>query len=155
MTGRTLRLVALCIMTCSCAQPRLDEFRPSVQAATQNFADAINRGDSVAMAALYLHDPRVSTASDGTLADGWDSVRVDLDEVASGREGHFHIVLGSIKAAPLGREHALVVAPFGLTVVSPTGESKFRGVMTLVLERAGSGWLILHDHESFVPKHRP
>ena len=154
MTGRSLRLFALCTMICNCAQSRSEQFRSSVQAAVQNFVDAINRGDSVSVAALYMHDQRVSTASDGALAAGWDSVRVDLDEVASGREGRLHVVLGSVQAVPLGSQHALAVTPFALTVETRTGESKFRGAMTLVLERAGSEWLILHDHESFVPEHR-
>ena len=74
MTGCSLGLFVLCALTCSCAQPRPGEFRASVQTATQNFVDAINRGDSVAVAALYMHDQRVSTASDGALAAGWDSV---------------------------------------------------------------------------------
>ncbi len=155
MTGRSLRLFALCTLTCSCAQARPEEFRASVQAATQTFVDAINRSDSVTMAALYLHDRRVSTSSDGALRTGWDSVRVDLDEVASGREGRLHIVLGSVQVVPLGSHHALSVTPFTLSVETRTRESKFRGAMTLVLERAASGWLILHDHESFVPAHAP
>lgn len=126
------------------------KLRASVDSALRGYGEAYNRADAAAVVALYSQGSAVSTVSDGQLIRGWPAVRADLDSTIPGLAGRFRLDFGSSDILSLGSNHALVVAPFTLTVAAQQGAILRRGALTLVFERADSGWRVLHEHSSFV-----
>ena len=63
------------------------------------------------------------------------------------------MTLGVIDVEILGSAHALAVAPFSATISTPQGEIQVHGALTLVVEKSGGTWKVLHEHSSVqIPK---
>jgi len=118
-----------------------------VQAFVRSFADAANRGDTKKLSKMFSHEHGVSSINDGEIAEGWDAIRKNNDFL-SVKEGAYRFDLQSIEVTPLGNTHALAVAPLKLTVSGSEESVELSSIMTLVLERTGSSWLIVHEHLS-------
>jgi ketosteroid isomerase-like protein len=118
--------------------------RAEVLAFVRAYTDANNRADVTAMLDMTSHSPGVSSVGNGEIIRGWEAIRKDTDDLV-GKEGLFHIDVGSMDVTMLGSSNALVVAPVTLTVATQRGPVQIAGAMTLVLEKSAKGWLLLNE----------
>lgn len=121
--------------------------RDSVLAAVRAYIDAGNRVDVQAMIDAYSKSPSVSSAGLGDIRRGWEAIRMQSDSLA-GMEGVLRLSLGAIDVTPLGASHALFVSAVAVRVETEGGPVQMRGAVSMVLERVGGAWKILHDHFS-------
>ena len=96
---------------------------------------------------MYSRKAGVTSVEDGEISRGWDAIRTGADELV-GKEGSYKISIGSIDVVPLGASYALAVAPYTITVGAGDTVVQAPSVMTMVLEKSGSKWTIIHDHMS-------
>lgn len=96
---------------------------------------------------MYSRKAGVTSVDDGEISRGWDAIRTGADELV-GKEGSYKISIGSIDVLPLGASYALVVAPYTITVGVGDAAVQAPSAMTMVLEKSGTKWTIIHDHMS-------
>jgi ketosteroid isomerase-like protein len=87
----------------------------------------------------------VTSADNVDITRGWDAIRKDA---ASLSENRYRMELGKVDVVPLGPGYALVVAEASYTFGTPQGALRVRGVLTLVLQKIGGAWKVIHDHSS-------
>ena len=121
--------------------------RDSVLAAVRAYVDAGNRVDVQAMIDAYSKSPGVSSAGLGEIRRGWEAIRAQTDSLA-GMEGLMRISLGAVDIMGLGSMHALAVSSVVVRVETEGGPVQLRGAVSIVLERVGGAWKVLHDHVS-------
>lgn len=121
--------------------------RAEVQTFVKKFVDALNKGDISGTMEMYSRKAGVTSIGDGEISRGWDAIRTGADELV-GKEGSYKISIGSIDVVPLGASYALVVAPYTVTVGAGETAVQLPSAMTMVLERSGPTWTIIHDHMS-------
>jgi len=121
--------------------------RAEVQAFVKTYVDAVNKGDISGTMEMYSRKAGVTSVEDGEISRGWDAIRTGADELV-GKEGSYKISIGSIDVVPLGASYALVVAPYTITVGVGDTVVQAPSAMTMVLEKSGSKWTIIHDHMS-------
>lgn len=127
------------------------QIEQEVQGALKEFVDALNAGDVSRVLAAYERSPRVTSASIGQIARGWEAVRVSADSSLPANAGRYAVSVGSIDVMPVGFRHALAVAPVVLT--TSDGVHQVRGAISTLFERDSSNvWRLLHDHTSLAPK---
>ncbi|MDQ6770523.1 MAG: nuclear transport factor 2 family protein [Gemmatimonadota bacterium] len=128
-----------------------EQVRAQVQDAVHAYTEAINGADVSTVLALYSRGSDATTVANGDITRGWERIRAETDSTLPGLQGRFRFALGSIDVVPLGSQHALAIAPFALTAARQGGEAQLRGAITLVFQRADSGWKIIHEHSSTAP----
>jgi ketosteroid isomerase-like protein len=116
-----------------------------VQAFVRQYTAAINRADAPGLMEMYARVPEVTSADNVDITRGWDAIKRDA---ASLSESRYLIELGRVDVVPLGPGYALVVAEASYTFGTPQGALRVRGVLTLVLQKIGSAWKVIHDHSS-------
>ena len=89
----------------------------------------------------------MSSISEGAITRGWEAIRQDADSQI-GTEGRFKYSVGTIDITPLGPNYVLAIAALSVKVVTEKGDMDLPGAMTLVFEKSGGNWKLLHDHES-------
>lgn len=124
-----------------------DKIRIDVQAFVKAYVEATNKADVTALMEMFSREPGVTSIGDGEVSRGWDAIRTDNDELV-GKEGSYKISIGSIDVTPLGAAYALAVAPYTVTVTTDKGAVQLRSAMTMVLEKSGGKWTIVHEHMS-------
>jgi len=134
----------------ACASPDADRSAGQVATLLARSAAAWNRGDLDGFMAGYAHDSVTSFLSGGHVQYGWERL------YARYREAYF---------APGRSRDSLSFAEARVRVLAPTvafytarfalhrGDSLVAsGPFTLILERRGDRWLIIHDHTSADPR---
>ena len=121
--------------------------RDSVVAAMRAFVDAGNRVDVQALVDAYSKSANVSSAGLGEIHRGWEAIRAQNDSLA-GMEGVMKLSLGAMDVTALGASHTLVVSSVAIRVETDEGPVQLRGALTMVFERVGGAWKILHEHLS-------
>jgi ketosteroid isomerase-like protein len=116
-----------------------------VQSFVRQYTAAINRADASAIMEMYARVPEVTSADNVDITRGWDAIKRDA---ASLSENRYRMELGNVDVVALGSGYALVVAEASYTFGTPQGALRVRGVLTLVLQRIGADWKVLHDHSS-------
>ena len=116
-----------------------------VQKFVRQYVAAINRADAPAIMEMYARVPEVTSADNTDITRGWDAIRRDAASLAKDR---FRMELGRVDVVPLGPGYALVVAEATYTFGTPQGSLRVRGVLTLVLQKTGNDWKVIHDHSS-------
>jgi uncharacterized protein (TIGR02246 family) len=116
-----------------------------VQAFVRQYTAAINRADAPGLMEMYARVPEVTSADNIDITRGWDAIKKDA---ASLSENRFRMELGRVDVVPLGPGYALVVAEASYTFGTPQGALRVRGVLTLVLQKIGGSWKVIHDHSS-------
>jgi len=122
--------------------------REDVQAFVRGFVDATNRADVTAVMEMYSQKAGIASIGDGEITRGWDAIRTGSDEIV-GKEGAYKVSLGSIDVMPIGTLNAIAFAPYAVTITSDQGPVQLSGAITLVLEKSGGAWKIVHEHTSF------
>ncbi len=121
--------------------------RAEVQTFVKSYVAASNLADTNSMMEMISRKEGVTSAANGDISRGWEAIRAEADAIV-GKEGSYKISMGTIDVMPLGAAHALAVAPVTLTIVTPSGTVQLPGAMTLVLEKSGGTWRIVHEHTS-------
>jgi ketosteroid isomerase-like protein len=121
--------------------------RAEVQTFVKAYIEAGNKADITALMEMFSRESGVTSIGDGEISRGWDAIRAENDQ-AVGKEGSYKISVGSIDVMPLGAGYALAVAPYTLTVATAQGDVQLPSAMTMVLEKSGSKWVIVHEHMS-------
>jgi uncharacterized protein (TIGR02246 family) len=124
-----------------------------IRAQVARYVQAVNGGDSQALAALYLGDPRTGSLGDGQVYLGRETIAELLTEVYDA-VGTIQMTIDSVTVLPLGREAAVAFFRY-VWVFGSQPDQPVRGVMTLVYVRTSSGWRVAHDHTSSLPPNTP
>ena len=132
---------------CTAQAPSADAVQREVQEVVRSYVDATNKADVTAMMELKSQSLGASEINDGSITRGWEAIRTSNDAVV-GKTPGYKIALGSIDVVPLGRTHALVIAPTTISFTTDQGASNTSGATTYVLEKSSKGWKILHEHMS-------
>ena len=109
------------------------------------YTAAVNSGKPSAVAALYLNDPRTSSAGDGRIYRGWQRIAELLRE-AYAQAGTIRMTTDSVDVLRLGNDAALAVVRYQW--VRGSTDQALAGAMTLVYTRTRRGWRVAHDHTS-------
>ena len=121
--------------------------RDEVLQFVKSYIDASNKNDATAVMDMISKKPTVSTVVEGKITRGWDAIRNTVDEELGSSDDE-KMTLGVVDVQALGPGYALAMAPFSATETTPQGELQFRGVLSLVLEKSGTQWKMLHEHVS-------
>jgi ketosteroid isomerase-like protein len=139
------------VFLAACASPRAsftDADRAAVAGVLAQQRDAWNRGDLAAFMDHYARGAELVFTSGGRVRRGW---RETFDAYQR-RYGHDRASMGALafevlQVTPLGADGAVVLGRWRLTETASPGS----GVFSLVFERRGSVWRIVHDHTSSDP----
>jgi len=121
-----------------------------VQQAVRAYFEAVNRADPTAIMSQYSRKADATSVFEGDIVRGWEQIRRETDKLA-GTAGDEKWAPGTMDIIFMGEDHALVVAPVNITLHSAVGTEELEGASTLVLERSGGKWKILHEHHSIKP----
>jgi ketosteroid isomerase-like protein len=99
------------------------------------------------MMKMFSKASGVTSIGDGTISHGWRSIQTDAQQFI-GRQGTFKFTVGSVEVTPLGTEYVLAVAPLTVETLGQDDDVEVPAAMTLVLQREGSSWKVIHEHWS-------
>ena len=136
------------VMTAATAQGAPVSARDEVLQFVKSYIDANNRNDATAVMDMTSKKSTVSSVAMGEITRGWEAIRTSVD-ARVGSSANDKVTLGVVDVQALGQTYALAVAPFSATATTAEGDVQLRGILTLVLERTGSQWKLLHEHASF------
>ena len=145
MTHRTLAVLALAAAGCAPVQPPPSDATGVVDAMLQASADAWNRGDLDAFVSDYADQTTTSFVSRGEVRYGFNWIRDNYAPRFEPGVPRDSLRFERVAARALGSEHLLATARFVLFRDDSVTAS---GPFTLVLERFGGEWKIVHDHTS-------
>ena len=114
------------------------------------FNEAWKARDLAFVRSYYAHDPDMLLFFERRQLRGWDKVETLYENMFA------HALAGSVKStysnvdAMANGDFAYVAANFHLQVTNPEGEeSTDEGRVTVVFERRGGNWVVVHRHTSF------
>jgi len=141
-------LVALA-MACAAQQPAADPQAEITEMLTRSAADW-NRGDLAGFMSDYAHDSLTSYVAGGHVMYGWQRLfdRYQATYFGPGKSRD-SLAFEAVHVRPLAPDLALCTARFKLLRGAAVTAS---GPFTLVLQKRGGRWRILHDHTSADPK---
>jgi len=158
-TGEAMKLRVACwtaglgaALLLACSAPKVVPGDPQAEivAMLQRSAADWNRGDLAGFMNDYAKDSLTSYVSSGHVQYGWQALH-DRYQTTYFAPGKFRdsLTFGEVRVRPLTLDLALCTARFelrrGLTVTAS-------GPFTLLLQKRGDRWQILHDHTSSDPK---
>ena len=136
----------------ACAGPRVATGDPQqeIRATLERSARDWNRGDLPGFMSDYVKDSTLSYVSGGHFSYGWQALYDHYQQAYFAPDRHRDsLTFEEIHVQPLTLDLALATARFALH----RGDSVVAsGPFTLVLQRRGQRWLIIHDHTSSDPK---
>jgi len=140
-------VVAAALATTGAATQGAASSRTEVQQLVRGYVDAQNKPDATAVMDMVSRKPGASSVGMGKITRGWEAIRTLVDEdVRSPLTPR--MTLGVIDVEMLGVAYALAVAPFSATLSTPRGDIQLHGALTLVVEKSGGAWKVLHEHTS-------
>lgn len=139
-------------MLAACSAPNVAPENPqaAVVAMLERSAADWNRGDLAGFMSDYAHDSLTSYVSAGHVQYGWQALydRYQKTYFAPGKHRD-SLAFDEVHVRPLALDLALCTARFKLLRGDSVTAS---GPFTLVLQKRGDRWQILHDHTSADPK---
>jgi ketosteroid isomerase-like protein len=147
--------LALCLSLPQHATAASDE-EEALQVAT-NFAKAFNNSDFALMASLHWQSPNLSKytpSKEGAfITQGWDAIGGEWKTIFENPAGTFNLSTHNQQAVVLGKDVAVTIQYMIAIDTDPQTKvqsvSQFR--QTLVLQKIGGRWLIIHEHASDLP----
>jgi ketosteroid isomerase-like protein len=142
----------LVALLAGCSPPRkpLDDPQAEITTMLTRSATAWNRGDLVGFMNDYAKDSLTSYVTAGHVQYGWQPLYDHYQRAYFGRgKTRDSLAFEEVAVRPLGRDFALCTARFKLRRGDSVTAS---GPFTLILERRGGRWYILHDHTSADPR---
>jgi ketosteroid isomerase-like protein len=136
----------------ACAAPKVPLGDPQTEIATVLTRSAAdwNRGDLSGFMSDYVNDSLTSYVTGGHVQYGWQPLydRYQANYFASGKSRD-SLSFEEVRVRPLTTDLAFATARFLLRRGDSVTAS---GPFTLILQKRGERWLILHDHTSADPK---
>jgi len=143
---------ATAVWSFACAAPKLVPGDPQAEIAAmlQRSAQDWNRGDLTQFMGDYAKDSLTSYVSGGHVQYGWQKL-YDRYQTTYFAPGKFRdsLAFDEVRVRPLTLDLALCTARFSLRRGDSVTAS---GPFTLLLQKRGDRWQILHDHTSSDPK---
>lgn len=133
--------LALCAFLLA-ASPEAD-----VRAVLDTQVSAWNRGDIGQFMTTYLDSPSLTFTGRDGVTRGYRPVLERYRAKYSTREAMGTLRFSEIEVRLIGDSAALVLGRFDLTRTQAGGGNS-TGRFTLVLQKTGRGWKIVHDHTS-------
>lgn len=126
-------------------QPDTDE--ALIRQVLEDQVSAWNRGDIEGFMKTYWNSPELTFSSSGETTRGWQATLDRYRQRYSTREAMGTLRFADMEIRLLGERAAMVLGKWELqnTAGNPHGN------WTLVLQKFGAEWLIVHDHTSVVP----
>jgi ketosteroid isomerase-like protein len=143
-------VLAVLSLAPACARPRgfTDGDRREVERVLATQAEAWNRGDLDGFMAGYVASPELVFTSGGKIRRGFDETLQNYRQRYGGdRAGMGQLGFEILGVQAVGADGAVVLGKWRLTETPHAGG----GVFSVVLERRGGRWLIVHDHTSSDP----
>lgn len=140
------------VVAVACTAPKVPTGNPQqeITAALTRSAGDWNRGDLDGFMSDYLRDSTVSYVTGGHVQYGWqplyDHYKATYFAPGKSRDS---LSFDEVRVQPLTMDLAFATARFQLH----RGDSlTASGPFTLILQKRGDRWLILHDHTSADPR---
>ena len=143
-------LGAAVLLACSAPKVVPGDPQAEVAAMLERSAADWNRGDLAGFMGDYAKDSLTSYVSAGHVQYGWQKL-YDRYQTTYFAPGKFRdsLTFGEVRVRPLTLDLALCTARFALRRGDSVTAS---GPFTLLLQKRGDRWQILHDHTSSDPK---
>lgn len=136
----------------ACAAPRVVTGNPQaeIEAMLARSAADWNHGDLAGFMGDYAHDSLTSYVSGGHVQYGWQALydHYQATYFAPGKSRD-SLAFEEVRVRPLTLDLALCTARFALR---RGGAVTASGPFTLILQKRGERWQILHDHTSSDPR---
>ena len=151
-SGSMYRAWYLVLAVAACSAPKVPLGDPQAEIAAMLVRSAAdwNRGDLAGFMGDYAHDSLTSYVTGGHVQYGWQKLydRYQAGYFAPGKRRD-SLTFDEVRVRPLTLDLALCTARFALH----RGDSVVAsGPFTLILQKRGDRWQILHDHTSSDPK---
>ena len=145
-----MRGVWCVVMLAACATPPSADPQTEIAALLSRSASDWNRGDLAGFMRDYAHDSLTSYVSAGHVMYGWQKLfdRYQTTYFGPGKSRD-SLTFEEVHVRPLAPDLALCTARFRLLRRDSVTAS---GPFTLILQKRGARWQILHDHTSADPK---
>jgi uncharacterized protein (TIGR02246 family) len=142
--------VALAVMACSAPPAQSGNPPAEIEAMLRRSAADWNRGDLAGFMSDYARDSLTSYVSGGHVQYGWQALydRYQANYFAPGKTRD-SLAFEEVRVRALTPDFAYATARFKLLRRDSVVAS---GPFTLVLQKQGERWRILHDHTSSDPK---
>jgi ketosteroid isomerase-like protein len=143
-------VVTAVVLGCSAPRERLGDPQAEIGAMLARSAADWNHGDLAGFMGDYANDSLTSYVSSGHVQYGWQPLfdHYQANYFAPGKQRD-SLAFDELHVRPLTTDLALATARFALHRGATVTAS---GPFTLVLQRRGDRWQILHDHTSADPK---
>ncbi len=139
-------MVTAALAACSAPRASLGNPQAEIEAMLARSAADWNRGDLAGFMSDYARDSLTSYVSAGHVQYGWqplyDHYRITYFAPGKSRDS---LAFEEVRVRPLTTDLAYCTARFQLL---RGGAVTASGPFTLVLQKRGDRWLILHDHTS-------
>lgn len=146
--------VGLAVLLASCSAPKIPLGNPpeEIAAMLKRSAADWNRGDLAGFMSDYAQDSLTSYMNAGHVQYGWQALydRYQKNYFAPGKSRD-SLSFDELHVRVLTPDFAYATARFKLSR-APRDSVVASGPFTLVLQRQGDRWRILHDHTSADPK---
>ena len=146
--------LVFCLSFASSAVAASDE--EEVLQVPQKFITAMNTSNFDMMSSLWWHSDKTTSfnpSSDPFLYDGWEIIGNGWKYISEMPPGSENVTIHHVQATMLGNNAAITTA-YGYDVYTDpeTKEETISLVrQTLVLQKIGGKWLIVHHHASMFP----
>lgn len=143
-------LVCLALVACASAQPRT--FTPAddraVRAVLTQQQDAWNAGDIEGFMAGYAKNDALVFTSGGNIRRGWQATHDKfVTTYGSAKDTMGKLAFEVLGVQSVGADGAVVLGRWSLD-----GPNAGSGVFSVIVERQGMVWRVIHDHTSSDPQ---
>jgi ketosteroid isomerase-like protein len=101
-----------------------------------------------AIAPLYAHDKDTVVVSQGVSFPGWDQADAHFKDVL-GHAREIHVKLADVTIDAIDDDCAVVVASMNRDISDGAVTTSEKGVLTLVLHRDATRWVVVSEHYSY------
>lgn len=146
--------IAFCLVT---SQPAMASDEEEILEVAENFAKAFNTADLELMLSLHRKSPEISkytpSANGAFLTQGWEAVEKGWKGTLEQPVGSFVVTLHNPQVTLLEGNVAVMCGYLIMTVNPPAAVEQTTNQMrlTLVVQKDGGRWLIVHEHTSMLP----
>lgn len=148
LTGLALLTFAVVLGLAGCGQGTskatdVGNTQADVDSLFQNYVDALNNSDSLAVRAAFAPGPDVTVAGRERFFRGSEGVERNTEGLLAAGENKFDI--DSLDVVPIEKTHALAMVIY---TVEPSDQDvpAFHATGTYLLEKIATKWRIIHAH---------
>lgn len=149
---QTVKLVLLLLLLAAPAwaqNPASERVKTEVTRSLQDGVEAWNAGDLDRFMTGYVRTPEMTFTAGGKVVRGYDALQQRYQTTYGNSKASMgQLRFENIEVWELGPNFALALGEWILLLPGKGVGEQVKGIFSLVLERTGEGWKILHDHTS-------